>query len=124
MFIEDKMTEGKKILLKVPFPRKTLAIYLLATLIYLLWGTYSLVAGVSTDWIAWAWIGLGIIGLGLNAWQFSKPYILLDSSCLIQYNPHKKRIDLTEIHSIKPFADELIIRSAKKEIRVNSKMMD
>lgn len=69
-------------------------------------------------------IGSGIFILILYNYELNKQYLIIENGIIKQNWPFGKKLNLTEIKQIKKFAGDYILKTDKKELTINTQIID
>lgn len=93
----------------------------------ILWLSYFLVKLLLDDklhWIDYGWIIIALIYLGLYFYQKNYKYLSIENGIIIVNGPFGKKLNLSEIKHIKSFAGDYILKTDKKELTINTQMIE
>ena len=69
-------------------------------------------------------IGIGIIFIVKYFYNKNRPYVILTENSIMSNGIFKKEIEIKNVKSIKYFAGDYIIKSAEKEIVIDTNLVD
>ena len=97
-------------------------------LIYgILWFVYCFVKLFFDDklhWIDYSWIIISLTFIGTYFYQKKYKYVSIENGILTVNEPFGKKLNLTEIKRIKKFAGDYIIKTDKKELTINTQIIE
>ncbi|MCM2302310.1 MAG: hypothetical protein NDI80_06785 [Flavobacteriaceae bacterium] len=79
---------------------------------------------ISLKSIGFGQIGSGIFILILYNYELNKQYLIIENGIIKQNWPFGKKLNLTEIKQIKKFAGDYILKTDKKELTINTQIID
>lgn len=79
---------------------------------------------ISFESIGVGQIGAGIFILILYNYELNKQYLIIENGIIKQNWPFGKKLNLTEIKQIKKFAGDYILKTDKKELTINTQIID
>ena len=110
--------------MKIRYTKKRLRANLILGLLWLALGLAKGLFSVFDDWTDFFFFGMAILYLGqyLNEWQ--NQYLSIDQDQIKVNYPFGKKINLSDINRIKKFAGDYIIKTDKKELTINTQIID
>ena len=75
-------------------------------------------------WIDYGWILISLTYFGTYFYQKKYKYVSIENGILTVNGPFEKKLNLTEIKRIKKFAGDYIIKTDKKELTINTQIIE
>ncbi|MFO7672216.1 MAG: hypothetical protein R6V74_00755, partial [Lutibacter sp.] len=76
------------------------------------------------NWKDYAWFVISGIYIISYFYQKSEKYLTIENGIIKQNWPFGKELNLTEIKGIKHFAGDYILKSDKKQLKINAQLID
>ncbi len=93
----------------------------------LLWLVYFFVVILTkeeTDWYDYGWIVVFTTYLITYFYQKYNKYLTIENGIIKVNSPFGKQLKLSEIKEIKTFAGDYILKTAEKELKINTQIID
>lgn len=110
--------------MKIKLKNKHLNINLFFGIIWCLFGIVELIFRENIDWFDYGSLVFGIIYLIGFFYQKKHHYLTIQNGILKAHCSFGKSIKLSEIKSIKRFAGDYILKSDKKELTINTQVIE
>ena len=110
--------------MKIRYTKKRLRANLI---LGLLWLALSLAKGlfsVFDDWTDFFFVGMAILYLGQYLIEWQNQYLSIDQDQIKVNYPFGKKINLSDINRIKKFAGDYIIKTDRRELIINTQIID
>ena len=93
----------------------------------LLWLTLSILKFIFDDNVNWTngfFLGMVVLYLGQYFYELRNQYLNITEEQIIVNSPFGKKIKLSEINWIKKFAGDYILKTEKKDLTINTQIID
>jgi hypothetical protein len=110
--------------MKIGYKKKHLNVNLILGLVWLIWFFVGIFGKEKPNWIDYGWIVISLIYLGLYFYQKKYKYLTIENGIINVNGPFGKKLNLTEIKRIKKFAGDYILKTEKKELTINTHIID
>jgi hypothetical protein len=110
--------------MKIKLKKKHLNINLFFGIFWCLFGIVELIFRENIDWFDYGSLVFGIIYLIGFFYQKKHHYLTIQNDILKAHGSFGKSIKLSEIKSIKRFAGDYILKSDKKELTINTQVIE
>ena len=110
--------------MRIGYKKRNLNINLVLGILWLLIGVLGVGLSDKNRWNDYVTLVFGMAYLVLYYYQKRYKYLIIENETLIKNGPLGKKINLTEIKRIKKFAGDYILKTDKKELTVNTRVMD
>ena len=110
--------------MKIAYKKKQLNVNLILGLIWLVWFFVGVFGKEEPNWTDYGWIFISLIYLGVYIYQKNYKYLTIENGIIKINGPLGKKLNLTEIKRIKKFAGDYIIKTDKKELTINTQIID
>lgn len=110
--------------MKIAFKKKHLNINLIFGLVWLIWFVVGVFGKEEPNWTDYGWIVISLMYLGTYFYQKNYKYLTIENGIINVNGPFGKKLTLTEIKRIKKFAGDYILKTDKKELTVNTQIID
>ena len=110
--------------MKVKYKNKILNVNLILALVWIIWFIVGIFEKEELNWIDYGWIVMSFIYLGIFFYQKKYKYITIEDGIIRINGPLGKELKLTEIKRIKKFAGDYIIKTDRKEMTINTQIID
>lgn len=93
----------------------------------IIWFVYFFVQFYFDDklhWIDYGWILISLTYFGIYFYQKKYKYVSIENGIITVNGPFGKKLNLTEIKRIKKFAGDYIIKTDKKELTINTQIIE
>jgi hypothetical protein len=110
--------------MRIGYKKRTLNINLILGIVWLIFGLLSLNYNGENRWSDYGYLLFGILYLILYFYQKQYKYLTIEDGILKINGSFGKKINLTEIKRIKKFAGDYILKTDKKELIINTQIID
>jgi len=110
--------------MRIAYKKRNLNINLIAGIIWLMFGLLTLNYNENNNWTDYGYLIFGILYLILYFYQKQYKYLTVENGILKINGSFGKKINLTEIKRIKRFAGDYILKTDKKELTINTQIID
>ena len=110
--------------MKIAYKKKHLNVNLILGLVWLVWFFVGVFGKEEPNWTDYGWIFFSLMYLGLYFYQKNYKYLTIQNGIIKVNGPFGKKLNLTEIKRIKKFAGDYIIKTDKKELTINTQIID
>ena len=108
----------------VAYKRKYLKTNLIWGIIWMTYGLILLFTAEEPNWLDYGWIVISLIYLILFYSQYQKHYLTLEHGLIKKNWPFGKTIQLGNIHEIKYFAGDYILKTKDKELTIKGQLVE
>lgn len=109
--------------MKIQVKKRQLNFNLIFGIIWLVFFAIKLLS-VELHWIDYGWIFISLAYFGLYFYQKKYKSLTIENGIILVNGPFGKKINLAEIKQIKKFAGDYIIKTDKKEVTINTQIID
>lgn len=110
--------------MEIQYKKANLYFNLIFGILYFSFFFLKLFVSDELHWIEFGWIFISLSHFGLYFYQKKYKYLTIENGILTVNGPFGKKINLTEIKRIKKFAGDYIIKTDKKELTINTQIID
>ena len=110
--------------MKIQYKKRQLNFNLIFGIIWLTYFLVKLIFDEKLHWIDYGWILISLTYFGTYFYQMKFKYVCIENGTLTVNGPFGKKLNLTEIKRIKIFAGDYIIKTDKKELTINTQIID
>ncbi len=110
--------------MKLGYKKKHLNVNLILGLVWLIWFFIGVFGKEEQNWTDYGWIFISLMYLGLYFYQKNYKYLTIENGIINVNGPFGKKLNLTEIKRIKKFAGDYILKTDKKELTINTQIID
>lgn len=110
--------------MKIRYKKKRLKFYLIMTIIWLLVGFNNLLFMSHEKWTGYVWLGISVMYVFIYSFDYFNQYLTIQDGIIKENHLFGKKIKLNEITQIKKFAGDYILKSDKKELIINTQIID
>ena len=110
--------------MKIGYKKKHLNVNLIIGLFWLIWFFVRVFEKNEPNWTDYGWIVIFLMYLGLYFYQKNYKYLTIENGIINVNGPFGKKLNLTEIKRIKKFAGDYILKTDKKELTINTQIID
>lgn len=110
--------------MKIKYKKRNLRINLILGIVWLIFGLLGLFTRESAYWTDYGYLVISILCLVLYFYQKQNKYLIIENGILKINSSLGKKINLTEIKRIKKFAGDYILKTDKKELTINTQIID
>ena len=110
--------------MRIAYKKRNLNINLILGIVWLIFGLLSLNYNGENNWTDYGYLVFGILYLILYFYQIRNKYLTIENGILKINGSFGKKINLTEIKRIKKFAGDYILKTDKKELTINTQIID
>ena len=110
--------------MKIEYKKKHLNVNLIFGLFWLIWFFIVVFGKEEPNWTDYGWIFISLMYLGLYFYQKNYKYLTIENGIINVNGPLGKKLNLTEIKRIKKFAGDYIIKTDKKELTINTQIIE
>ena len=110
--------------MKIQFKKRQLNFNLIFGIIWFIYFFVKLYFNDKLHWIDYGWILISLAYFGTYFYQKKYKYVSIENGILAVNGPFGKKLNLAEIKRIKKFAGDYIIKTDKKELTINTQIID
>lgn len=112
--------------MKIRFKRKTLYANLIIGLVWTGLGIFLIFEDDASRWFEYGYLVIGIIYLGIYFFDVTYQYLTIENGTIRMNGLHGfgKKINLNDINWIKKYAGDYTLKTATKELKINTAMID
>ena len=110
--------------MKIKHKRRQLKINLITGIFWLFYFIILLNINEKNHWIDYGWILISLMYFINYFYQKKYNYVVIKNGVINVNGPLGKKLNLTEIKRIKKFAGDYIIKTDKKELTINTQIID
>ncbi|WP_034058515.1 hypothetical protein [Lacinutrix jangbogonensis] len=110
--------------MRIGYKKRNLNINLILGIVWLILGLLSLIFSGENRWYDYRYLVFGILYMILYFYQKRNKYLTIENGILKINGSFGKKINLTEIKRIKKFAGDYILKTDKKELTINTQIID
>ena len=110
--------------MKIGYKKRHLNINLILGIIWLVWFFVFDFNKEEMNWTDYGWLVISIAYLSIYFYQKKYKYVSIENGILTVNGPIGKKLNLTEIKRIKKFAGDYILKTDKKELTINTQIID
>ena len=110
--------------MNIKYKKRHLKINLIFGIVWLIFGLLSIFTKEKTYWTDYGYIVISILYLLTYFYQKQYKYITIEKGILKINGAFGKKINLYEVKQIKKFAGDYIIKTDKKELTINTQIID
>lgn len=110
--------------MKIAYKKKHLNINLILGLVWLAWFLTEVFIRKEFDAIDYGWFFISFLYLAIYFYQKKYKYLTIKNDTITVNGPFGKKMNLTDVKQIKSFAGDYILKTDKKELIINTKIID
>ena len=110
--------------MKIKLKKKHLNINLILGIVWFLFGVMELGFSENIGWFDYGSLVFGVLYFILYFYQKKNQYLTIENGVLRINGSFGKKINLAEIKRIKKFAGDYILKTSKKELTINTQIID
>ncbi|WP_372518347.1 hypothetical protein [Winogradskyella sp.] len=110
--------------MKIRYKKRHLNINLILGIIWLVWFFVFDFNKEEMNWTDYGWLVISIAYLSIYFYQRQNKYLTIENGIIKINSPFGKKLNLTEIKRIKKFAGDYILKTDKKELTINTQIID
>ena len=110
--------------MKIPYKKKQLNINLIFGIVWLINGIIQTYFDEKLRWYNFSWFILSGVYFIIYINQKTKNYLTIENGIIKENYPFGKKIYLDEIKLIKHFAGDIILKTEKTELTINTLLID
>ena len=110
--------------MRIGYKKKHMNINLIFGLIWLVWFFIGILTKDEPNWTDYGWIVISAMYLIGYFYQRQNKYLTIENGIIKINSPFGKKLNLTEIKRIKKFAGDYILKSDKKDLTINTQIID
>ena len=110
--------------MKLQYKKRQLNFNLIFGAIWFVYFFIKLFLEEKLHWINYGWILISLTYFGSYLYQKKFKYVSIENGVLKINGPLGKKLNLTQIKRIKRFAGDYIIKTDKKELTINTKVIE
>ena len=95
-----------------------------STSIWFLLGVVLLILNDFNNWYDYFWIIMALVYFGIYYYEYLNQYLTIENGTLKVKSLFGRKINLAEIKGIKRFAGDYIIKTDKKDLTINTQIID
>jgi hypothetical protein len=110
--------------MRIHYKKKHININLIFGIVWLVNGIIQVALNENSNWMEYIWFVLSGIYFVVYMYQKKEKYLTIENGVIKQNWPFGNKIKLTEIKQIKHFSGDYILKSDKKEMKINIRLID
>lgn len=110
--------------MKIGYKKRHLNVNLILGIVWFIWFFVGVFEKEKPNWTDYGWIVISLLYLGLYFYQRNYKYLTIENGIITVNGPFGKKLNLTEIKRIKKFAGDYILKTDKKELIINTQIID
>jgi hypothetical protein len=110
--------------MRIKYKKRQLNVNLVFGVFWLAFGLLSLFTKENTSWTDYGYLVISVMYFALYYYQRQQGYLMIENGVMRINGSFGKKIELTDIKEIKKFAGDYIIKTDKKELGINTQLMD
>ena len=110
--------------MEIKYKKRHLNVNLISGFFWLIWFLIGVFGKEEPNWTDYGWIFISLMYLGLYFYQKNYKYLTIENGIININGPFGKKLNLTEIKRIKKFAGDYIIKTDKKELTINTQIIE
>ncbi|WP_289045362.1 hypothetical protein [uncultured Olleya sp.] len=110
--------------MKIQYKKKQIKINLILGIVWLIFGIIQVAFDEKLKWFNFGWLVLSGVYFIIYINQKTKNYLTIENGIIKENYPFGKKINLDEIKIIKHFAGDIILKTEKKELIINTLLID
>ena len=112
--------------MKIKFKKKRLRVNLILGIVWIILGTLSIVTDDKIRWTDYGYLVIGILYVGHYLYDLKNQYLTIENGTIRKNGLYGywKKINLNEINWIKKFAGDYTLKTEKKELKINTELID
>lgn len=110
--------------MRIKYKKRQLNVNLVFGVFWLAFGLLSLFTKENTSWTDYGYLVISVMYFALYYYQRQQGYLMIENGVMRINGSFGKKIKLTDIKEIKKFAGDYIIKTDKKELGINTQLMD
>lgn len=110
--------------MKIGYKKRHLNVNLILGIVWLVFGLLGIFTKEDPYWTDYGLLVISMLYLALYFYQKQNKYLTIENGIIIVNGSFGKKINLTEIRQIKKFAGDYIIKTDKKELTINTQIID
>jgi hypothetical protein len=110
--------------MRIKYKKRQLNVNLVFGVLWLAFGLLSLFTKENTSWTDYGYLVISVMYFALYYYQRQQGYLMIENGVMRINGSFGKKIKLTDIKEIKKFAGDYIIKTDKKELGINTQLMD
>ena len=110
--------------MEIKYKKRHLNVNLISGFFWLIWFLIGVFGKEEPNWTDYGWIFISLMYLGLYFCQKNYKYLTIENGIINVNGPFGKKLNLTEIKRIKKFAGDYIIKTDKKELTINTQLIE
>ena len=110
--------------MRIGYNKRHMNINLIFGLLWLVWIFIGILTKAKPNWIDYGWIVISAMYLIGYFYQRHRKYLTIENGTIKINSPFGKKLNLTEVKQIKKFAADYILKTNRKEITINTQIID
>lgn len=110
--------------MKIGYKKKHLNVNLILGIVWFIWFFVGFFEKKEQNWIDYGWIFMSLMYLGLYFYQKNYKYLSIENGTIAVEGPLGKKMNLNEVKRIKKFAGDYILKTDKKELTINTRIIE
>jgi hypothetical protein len=110
--------------MRIGYKKRHMNTNLIFGLVWLVWFFIRILTKDEPNWTDYGWIVISAMYLIVYFYQRQNKYLTIENGIIKVNDPFGKKLNLTEIKRIKKFAGDYILKSDKKELTINTQIID
>ena len=110
--------------MRIGYKKRHMNINLIFGLVWLVWFFVGILTKDEPNWTDYGWIVISAMYLITYYYQRQNKYLTIENGVIKVNGPFGKKLNLTEIKRIKKFAGDYILKTDKKELTINTQIID
>jgi len=108
----------------IAYKKRRLNVNLVFGIIWLVFGLLGVFTKENTYWTDYGFLAISVLYFALYYYYRQQGYLKIENGMMIMNGSFGKKIKLTDIREIKKFAGDYIIKTDKKELGINTQLID
>jgi len=110
--------------MKIKYTKKKLRFNLIMGLVWLVFLLVNMIFNDFNKWSDYIWIAVPLMYIGMYFYEYFNQYLTIYDGIIKESSPFGKKVYLNEIIEIKKFAGDYILKTTKKELTINTQIID
>ncbi|WP_340202514.1 hypothetical protein [Ascidiimonas sp. W6] len=112
--------------MKIKFKKKRLRVNLILGIVWIALGTLSIATDDEIRWTEYGYLVIGILYIGHYLYDLTNQYLTIENGTIRKNGLYGywKKINLNEIKWIKKFAGDYTLKTEKKELKINTELIE
>ena len=126
MINQRQYKRKKPIIMKIRFKKKRLYASLIIGIVWTGLGIFNLITDKHLRWSDYGYLVIGALYIGHYLYDLTFQYLNIENGTIQKNGLYgfRKKMNLNEIHWIKKFAGDYILKTETKELHINTELID